>query len=81
MAMAMLGGSFVRVQDMPAALQAVAPYTINYWGIQGLQNLTTEGGGPADVLGTAAVLMIFGMVGILIGWLRLSRRFASGVSA
>jgi ABC-2 type transport system permease protein len=81
MGMAMLGGSFMPVQQMPAALQAVARYTINYWGIQGLQNLTAEGGGVADVLSTAAVLMVFGIVGILIGWLRLSRRFASGVSA
>jgi hypothetical protein len=35
----------------------------------------------ADVLDTAAVLVVFGIIGILIGWLRLSRRFASGVSA
>jgi ABC-2 type transport system permease protein len=80
MGMAMLGGSFMPVQQMPVALPAVARYTINYWGIQGMQNLTTGGGGVTDVLGTAAVLMIFGVVGIVIGWLRLSRRFASGVS-
>jgi ABC-2 type transport system permease protein len=81
MGMAMLGGSFMPVQQMPEALQAVSRYTINYWGIQGLQNLTVEGGGPADVLGTAAILMVFGIAGVLIGWLRLSRRFALGVSA
>ena len=81
MAMALLGGSFMPVQQMPAAIRNVAPYTINYWGIQGLQDLTARGGGTMAVLAPSAILMVFGVIGIVIGWLRLSRRFASGVSA
>jgi ABC-2 type transport system permease protein len=80
MAMALMGGSFMPVQQMPATIQSVAPYTINYWGIQGLQDLTARGGGTADVLAPSAILMIFGVIGIVVGWLRLSRRFASGIS-
>jgi ABC-type multidrug transport system permease subunit len=77
-AMSLLGGSFVPLDQMPAVLQSVAPYTINYWGIEGLLNLTVRNGGVRAVLTHAAVLLAFGTVGVTIGWIRLSRRFAAG---
>ncbi len=81
MGMSMLGGSMVPYRQMPAFLQAMAPYTINYWGIRGLTDLTFRGLGAADVLEEAGVLLLIGALGITVGWWRLSRRYALGTKA
>lgn len=81
MAMSFMGGSFIPVQDMPAALQQMAPFTINYWGIRGLHDLTLNAGGVAEILAEAGVLAAIGLVGIAIGSRLLSRRFAAGRAA
>jgi ABC-type multidrug transport system permease subunit len=81
MGMSMLGGSMVPYNQMPAFLQATAPYTINYWGIRGLTDLTARGLGAADVLQESGVLLLIGMLGMAIGWWRLSRRYALGSTA
>ena len=77
----MLGGSMVPLSQMPDFLKAMAPYTINYWGIRGLTDLTVRGLGVADVLQEAGVLLLIGLLGMAIGWWRLSRRYALGAKA
>ncbi|MCZ6601104.1 MAG: ABC transporter permease [Acidobacteria bacterium] len=81
MGMSMLGGSMVPLSQMPDFLKAMAPYTINYWGIRGLTDLTVRGLGVADVLQEAGVLLLIGLLGMAIGWWRLSRRYALGANA
>ena len=81
MAMSFMGGSFMPIQQMPETLRQVAPYTINYWGIRGLLDLTLRDGGARDVLLEAGVLAAIGLVGIAIGSHLLSRRFAAGGAA
>jgi len=78
MGMSMLGGSMVPYNQMPDFLKAMAPYTVNYWGIRGLTDLTARGLGAADVVQEAAVLLGIGLLGMSIGWWRLSRRYALG---
>ncbi|MFQ5719671.1 MAG: ABC transporter permease [Acidobacteriota bacterium] len=81
MAMSFMGGSFMPISQMPDALRRVAPYTINYWGVRGLTDLTVRGGGVDDVLVEAGVLTAIGLIGVAIGSRRLARRFAAGEAA
>jgi ABC-type multidrug transport system permease subunit len=78
MGMSMIGGSMVPYNQLPEVLQAAAPFTINYWGIRGLTDLTSQGLGAADVLQESGILLAIGLAGIAIGWRQLSRRYAQG---
>jgi ABC-type multidrug transport system permease subunit len=78
MGMSMVGGSMVPYNQLPDAIKAVAPFTINYWGIRGLTDLTSRGLGVTDILMEAGILLVVGMTGVAIGWLKLSRRYALG---
>jgi ABC-type multidrug transport system permease subunit len=78
MGMSMIGGSMVPYNQLPDVLKAAAPFTINYWGIRGLTDLTSKGLGLSDILLEAGVLAAIGATGVAIGWWRLSRRYALG---
>ncbi|MFQ5670635.1 MAG: ABC transporter permease [Acidobacteriota bacterium] len=77
MSMSFLGGSFIPVSQMPAPLRRLAPYTINYWGIQGLLDLIQRQGGVGEVMPRAGVLLLIGAAGVILGGRRLARRFAA----
>jgi ABC-2 type transport system permease protein len=47
--LAMLGGNFLFLGDLPDALQTVARWTPNGWAMQGFVTLTADGGGVASV--------------------------------
>jgi ABC-type multidrug transport system permease subunit len=81
MGMSFVGGSFVPSSELPPPLKTLGLVTVNHWGIQGLTDLTVRNGGLRDILPEAGVLLLYGLVGVTLGWLRLSRRFASGRAA
>ncbi len=60
--MAMLGGNFLFLGDLPPALQQVARFTPNGWALQGFTTLTADGGGVRDVLGPIAAVLAFAAV-------------------
>ncbi len=63
--LAMLGGNFLFLGDLPEALRMVARWTPNGWAMQGFVTLTADGGGLASVLGSIAAILAFAGVGFL----------------
>jgi ABC-2 type transport system permease protein len=60
--MAMLGGSFLFLGDLPRALQQIARLTPNGWALQGFMTLTADGGGVGTVLGPITAVLTFAAV-------------------
>jgi ABC-type multidrug transport system permease subunit len=60
-ALAMLGGNFLFLGDLPVALQQIARLTPNGWALQGFTTLTADGGGVRDVLGPIAAVLAFAL--------------------
>ena len=77
MTMSFLGGSFIPMSQMPAAMRSMARGTVNFWGIQGLTDLV-QGGGVATIVNEAGILLAIGAIGCAIGSVALSRRLAAG---
>ena len=81
LAMGFLGGGFIRVEGLPPAVRAVAPFTPLYWGTQGYRALLEDGAGLAGVAEPALVLASTGIVLLLVGALALRRTAKSGAGA
>ncbi len=79
--MGFAGGSFVPLQNLPAAVRRVAPMTPFYWGGTGFRKLIADGGGLADVLLNAAVLATFGVALLALGGWALGRSVRRGGAA
>lgn len=77
MAMAMLGGSMVPMEQLPAVMSTLGKSTFNYWMIEGFKILQ-DGGGLGDVMGITAGLLTTGVAISAAGSLLLSRSLASG---
>ncbi len=77
LAMAFSGGSFVPLDNMPAAVRSMAPLSPFYWGTRGFQDLLT-GGGLAEALGPVAVLGGLGLVLLATGAVLLQRKVLRG---
>jgi ABC-2 type transport system permease protein len=77
LALAFAGGSFLQLDAMPAAVQAIAPVSPFYWGTVGYKALLA-GGGVSDVLGAVLVLAGLGVVLAATGAVLLRRRIESG---
>jgi ABC-2 type transport system permease protein len=60
--MAMLGGSFLFLGDLPRVLQQIARLTPNGWALQGFMTLTADGGGVGTVLGPITAVLTFAAV-------------------
>jgi ABC-2 type transport system permease protein len=67
MVFAFVGGSFIQIGDLPAALQRIAPFTPFYWANRGFQVLLQDGGGLVDVLPRVGVLAAIGSIGLVVG--------------
>jgi ABC-2 type transport system permease protein len=63
--LAMLGGNFLFLGDLPDVLRMVARWTPNGWAMQGFVTLTADGGGVASVLGPIAAILAFAGVAFL----------------
>ena len=74
MGMSALGGSMINVDAMPAAMQRLSPFTLNYWAIDGLTRLAFQGASLATVARHVAVLAALGVVTALAGYLLLLRK-------
>ncbi|MEN8007564.1 MAG: ABC transporter permease [Candidatus Krumholzibacteriota bacterium] len=75
MGMSAVGGSMLPVEQMPAPMQAVSRYTINYWAIDGFTGLVFSGEGLADIVGNIVRLLVMGAVTITAAQVLLVRRF------
>ena len=75
MGMSALGGSMLPVNQMPAPLQAAAPFTINYWAIDGFTRLIMSGDGFGDIVHHLAVLVAVGIATGAAAHVLMVRRF------
>ncbi|CUS05955.1 putative ABC transporter permease protein [Candidatus Promineifilum breve] len=67
MTMGMLGGAMWPMELFPPALQQVVKVLPTTWAMSALTDLTMRGGGMADILPEAAVLLGFAVVFFVIG--------------
>ena len=63
--LAMLGGNFLFLGDLPEALQTVARWTPNGWAMQGFVTLTADGGGVASVGAPILAILAFAAAAFL----------------
>ena len=68
--LALLGGNFVYLAQLPEALQRVSLLTPNGWALRGFVDLVADGGGLATVAAPVAVTLA---VGLITGALALHR--------
>lgn len=78
MVMAFLGGSFIPLETMPRFVHSLAPFTLNYWAIEGFHTLLFEHGGIASVAKPLLVLAVVGLVSAWLGSAMLQRQFMKG---
>jgi len=62
--MALVGGNFINVDQMPPVLQAAGRFTPNYWANRTFNDIIVHGRGTAEILPRAAVL--FGIAAALL---------------
>ncbi len=75
--LAMIGGNFLLVSDMPPGLQAVALATPNGQALQAFLVLTADGGGVREVAGNLVAILAFALVAFLASVPGLRRWVAS----
>lgn len=63
--LAMLGGNFLFLGNLPDVLQTVARWTPNGWAMQGFVTLTADGGGVASVVGPIVAILAFAVAAFL----------------
>jgi ABC-2 type transport system permease protein len=81
LAMAFVGGSFFRLEGLPAALRAIAPFTPFYWATQGYREVLEDGAGLRGVIPHVAVLVAIGVVLLTVGGSALHRAARRGAAA
>ena len=79
--MAFVGGSFFRLESLPAALRAIAPLTPFYWATEGYRAVLERQAGVAAVLPHAGVLAAIGVVLLTAGAAALHRAAKRGAVA
>ncbi len=78
--LAFSGGSFIPVDQLPAAMRAISPASPFYWGTRGFQDLL-RGAGLAEIAAPAAMLAAVGLALLTAGSLLLRRRLLAGDAA
>jgi ABC-2 type transport system permease protein len=78
--LAFSGGSFLPLDNLPAAMRAVSPFSLFYWGTEGYKALLLEGGGLADVLPNVGILAGSGLALLVLGGALLRRRMLRGMA-
>jgi ABC-2 type transport system permease protein len=79
--MAFVGGSFFRLESLPAALRAIAPFTPFYWATEGYRAVLERKAGVAAVLPHTGVLAAIGVVLLTAGAAALRRAAKRGAVA
>jgi ABC-2 type transport system permease protein len=77
---AFIGGSFVQIEALPAAVRSFSPFTPFYWGTTGYSSLLRQGG-LVDVLPNVGVLAGVGAGLLAIGSMFLERKVRRGQAA
>ena len=67
----MLAGVYWPVEIMPDAIQNVAKFLPQYWGMEGFAELTVRGGGVEDILAPVGILLGFAAVFLMVGLRRV----------
>ena len=78
---AFLGGSFVQLEALPAALRRLSPLSPFYWGTSGYTKLIRDGAGAGEILVNVAVLAVLGSVLLMLGGALLRRRLGRSAIA
>jgi ABC-2 type transport system permease protein len=76
--MAFSGGSFIPLNSLPRALQALSPFSLMYWATRGYQNLVVDGQGLRSVLPNIAVLAGTGLLLLALSAPLWQRRLLRG---
>ncbi len=72
--LAMLGGTFIPIENLPQTLAWLPKVTLNYWGIQGFVALSYEQASVAEIVTYVAVLAGMGVVLFALSLWRFNRR-------
>jgi len=75
MGMSAIGGSMFPYENMPAAMQAMSRFTINYWAIDGFKELVYNGAGVGGIGNHLMILLVMGLVTNAVAQGLLVRRF------
>lgn len=75
--LAMLGGSFVPIAQMPDALQRLALVTPNGWALRGFTTLAADGGGVGSILLPLSAILAFAVAAFTLAIPGLRRQVAS----
>ena len=78
--LAFSGGSFLPLDNLPAAMRAVAPFSLFYWGTEGYKALLREDGGLREVLPNVGILAGSGLALLILGGALLRRRMLRGAA-
>jgi ABC-2 type transport system permease protein len=74
MTMSAIGGSMFPAENLPAAMQGLARFTLNYWAVEGYLDMIVRGVSPAEVLRTSAGLGVVGVGLVSVGMLLMRVR-------
>jgi ABC-type multidrug transport system permease subunit len=80
MGMSAIGGSMFPYENMPAVMQKMSHYTINYWAIDGFKELVFNGAHTAGIGTHLMILLAMGLVTNAAAQGLLVRRFRGLVS-
>jgi ABC-type multidrug transport system permease subunit len=72
--MAMIGGSFVQLDALPASIRRFSPLSLFYWGNTGYRELLQRGGGVIEILPHAGILAGVGALLLGLGAWMLGRK-------
>ncbi len=78
--LAFSGGSFLPLDSLPAAMRAVSPFSLFYWGTEGYKELLLENAGLREVLPNVGILAATGVVLLALGGVLLRRRVQRGAA-
>ena len=67
MTMSAIGGSMFPAENLPAAMQGVARFTLNYWAVEGYLDMIVRGVSPIEVFPVSAGLAAAGVVLVSAG--------------
>jgi ABC-2 type transport system permease protein len=70
----MLGGSFLPIEGLPAALKILPKFTLNFWGIDGFFDLAFDNAPISQISTNLLVLVAMGIVLFAVSLWRFSRR-------
>jgi ABC-2 type transport system permease protein len=76
--MAFSGGSFIPLDNLPAALKILSPFSLIYWATRGYQQLVSEGLGIRAVLPNIAILAGTGFLLLALSAPLWQRRLLKG---